>query len=84
MKKAKASELVFISRIKRDGLGVEPISTTEQSRLSSAEFCDDVFVTNRLSITHGTYIASGFNSYVVRYKLPTHLSTNVYNEQKSV
>ncbi len=32
---------------------------------------DDVFTLNSLSITHGVYIASGFNSYVVKYKLST-------------
>lgn len=66
-KKAKASELVFISRIKRDGSGVEVLSKKDSDKLSSAEFMDDVFTLNSLSITHGTYIASGFNSYVVKY-----------------
>lgn len=70
-KTAKASELVFISRIKRDGTGVVPISAEESDRLSKVEFHDKKFTTTCLSITLGTYIASGFNSYVVRYKLST-------------
>jgi hypothetical protein len=72
-KKSKASELVFISRIKRDGSGVVPISADEQARLAGSEHVDKTFTTTCLSITNGTYIASGFNSYVVKFKLSTGL-----------
>lgn len=70
-KKAKASELEFISRIKRDGSGVQILGKEDCDKLASAEYFDEVFALNPLSITHETYIASGFNSYVVKYKLPT-------------
>ena len=67
-KKVRASELIFISKIKRDGSGVEKIDEKESDRLANVEFCDDVYTTMCLSITHGTYIASAFNSYVVKFK----------------
>jgi hypothetical protein len=70
-KKVKASELEFISRIKRDGSGVQILGKKDCDKLASAEHFDEVFSLSRLSITNGTYIASGFNSYVVRYKLST-------------
>ncbi len=70
-KRVKASELQFISRIKRDGSGVQILGKKDCEKLASAEHFDDVFTLNSLSITHGTYIASGFNSYVVKYKLST-------------
>jgi len=70
-KRVKASELEFISRIKRDGSGVVMIGATERDKLASAEHFDEVFSLSLLSITNGTYIASGFNSYVVKYKLLT-------------
>lgn len=62
--KAKGSELIFISRILRDGSGVEIIET--QDRMIYMQ--DTIFKLLRLSITNGTYIASEFNSYVVKLK----------------
>ena len=70
-KRAKASELEFISRIKRDGSGVQILGKKDCEKLASSEHIDDVFTLNSLSITNGTYIASGFNSYVVKFKIKT-------------
>lgn len=56
--KAKTEELEFISRIKRDGTGVELVD--------KAPVGIDQWWVNRLSISEGTWIAHGFNSYVVK------------------
>lgn len=64
MKSAKGKDLIFICRIVRDGSGVEPIA--DQDVMSHVH--DTLFTLASLSITHGTYIASEFNSYVVRLK----------------
>lgn len=61
---AKGSDLIFISRILRDGSGVEPIADQE----SMAHVANAEFTLASLSITHGTFIASEFNSYVVKKK----------------
>lgn len=58
------SELIFISRIKRDGSGVEKVEQPDpDSFLGKTNFN-----MNSLSITNGTYIACEFNSYVVKIK----------------
>lgn len=62
--KAKGSELIFISRILRDGSGVEMIENDDQVK----HWQKTEFELNCLSITNGTYIASEFNSYVVKLK----------------
>lgn len=62
MKRKKGSNLTFISRIKGDGSGTEPFLDTENV------FKDNVFSLRCLSITHGTYIAYGHNSFVVKIK----------------
>jgi len=55
-------DLIFISAIKRDGLGVHIVH-------ENMEHLDDTqFAINCLSITNRTYIASEFNSYVVKFK----------------
>jgi hypothetical protein len=59
----KGSELIFISRILRDGSGVEPIGDDNMEHENNTEF-----TLASLSITYGTYIASEFNSYVVKKK----------------
>lgn len=61
--KKKGKKLEFISKIKRDGSGVEPVEKEYIDLIRN-----DEFVLNRLSITEDTYIASGFNSLVVRLK----------------
>lgn len=65
--KKRASKLTFISQIKRDGSGVLPMSDAMIDAFKNCPFSSkEVFVLNRLSITEGTYIASGFNTFVVK------------------
>lgn len=59
----KGSELEFISRINRDGKGVVDVSKGDLGYLKNIAFS-----MNRLSISNDTYIASEFNSYVVKIK----------------
>lgn len=55
--------LIFVSRINRDGSGV--VHVNEQD----VKHCENEnFILNRLSITDDTWIAIGFNSYVVKLK----------------
>lgn len=61
--KAKGSELIFVSCIKRDGSGTSDVSKEDMKHLN-----DTVFHLNSLSITNKTYIACEFNSYVVRLR----------------
>lgn len=57
----KGKDLHFISVIKRDGSGTINIEDSDNSRLDN-----ESFKLTTLSLTMGTFIASGFNSYVVR------------------
>ena len=60
--KAQGKELIFISRILRDGTGVEMIeSQDEVEHLRETSF--DLMC---LSLSHSTYLASSFNSYIVK------------------
>lgn len=59
----KGSELEFISRIHRDGSGTTPVDVNDTDFLKNEEFCITC-----LSLTFGTYIASQFNVYVVKFK----------------
>lgn len=61
----KASELIFISRILRDGSGVQQVLADEQKEFENS---NENYKINSLSLLHKTYIASGFNSYVVKLK----------------
>jgi len=61
---AKGKELNFISWIKRDGSGTDYITKENDMR----HLDDTTFNINGLSLTNGTYIASEFNSYVVKFK----------------
>lgn len=65
MKQAKGKDFLFISRILKDGSGVEEIDNQEDiAHLNKTHF--DLV---RLSISNDTYIAdNGFNCYVVRLK----------------
>jgi len=67
--KRQGKELIFISRILRDGTGVEMIeSQDEVEHLRETSF--DLMY---LSISHTTYLASSFNSYIVKLlKQPLH------------
>lgn len=60
--KAKGKDLIFISQIKRDGSGVNPC-TEPLYNLDETEF-----QITCLSISNGTWIASEFNSFVVKLK----------------
>lgn len=60
----KGSELQFISRISRDGKSVQIMTTVHHS------LKNETYKLTRLSLTEDTWIASGFNSYVVRYVAP--------------
>jgi len=63
--KVEASKLTFISQIKRDGTGVEILTPSQNEELQN-DTIDKWYEINSLSISNKTYIASGFNSYVVR------------------
>ena len=59
-------DLIFISRILRDGTGVAMMPPNyDASHLDKVNFN-----MNSLSITNGTFIACEFNSYVVKLKNP--------------
>lgn len=67
-------ELEFISFVKRDGSGTVAVGT-EWSEISDYPRTDDVsymdndeFEINPISLTHETFIASGFNTWVVKLK----------------
>ena len=65
--KKRAKELIFISQIKRDGSGTFPVPDSYLKAMLENEFMkDDKFSLQCLSITEGTYIASHFNSFVVK------------------
>jgi len=67
--KLKAKDLVFISWIKRDGSGTEPVPDEMLESMLNNQFSkDDKFNINRLSLSNKTFIASGFNSFVVKLK----------------
>lgn len=56
-------ELEFISRIHGDGKGTTSVAEADMRHLDK-----DTFNLRSLSITHRTYIAMEFNSFVVRLK----------------
>lgn len=70
----KGSELLFISWIKRDGSGTIPVGTpwdrnSDYPKVDCVKYLDDdIFNLTHLSLSSGTYIASGFNSWVVKIK----------------
>jgi hypothetical protein len=61
--KVEGHRLEFIAWIHRDGSGVTPMAGKNTSVIER-----EVYGLQSLSITQGTYIASAFNSYVVRLK----------------
>jgi len=63
--KKKPNELIFISQIKRDGSGTKKVFKKDIEYLESEK---DDYEVNCLSISQGTFIACGFNSYVVKLK----------------
>jgi hypothetical protein len=67
--KKKAKDLIFISWIKRDGSGTEPVPDEMLENMLNNQFSkDDKFNINALSMSNKTFIASGFNSFVVKLK----------------
>jgi hypothetical protein len=58
----KGSELIFISKINRDGLSVDVLHKAPKSELGT------VFKLTSLSLSKETFIASSFNSYIVKLK----------------
>lgn len=74
--KKKGKQLEFISFVKRDGSGTIPVGTawtdkSDHPKTDDMSYLDnDEFRLNCLSITYGTFIASGMNTWVVRWKQP--------------
>jgi hypothetical protein len=65
----KPHRLEFISMIKRDGSGTEPVPDVMLKSMLENRFSKDrKYKLMRLSLSQDTYIASGFNSFVVRLK----------------
>lgn len=59
----KGKELEFISQINRDGSGTAKVSEDYVKMMN-----DETFSITCLSLTQKTYIANGFNAFVVRLK----------------
>lgn len=66
--KKRGHELDFISQINRDGSGVTKISDDYRKMLNDKDGFFNDFKLRRLSLTENTWIASGFNSFVVKLK----------------
>lgn len=65
--KKLAKDLIFISQIERNGLGIRIINYLENEELQN-DTIDKVYEIHNLSISKKTYIAIGFNSFVVKIK----------------
>lgn len=72
--KKLGKELEFISWIKRDGTGTIMIgehwdSDCDYPKVDDISYLDnDIFDLSPLSLSKGTFIASGFNSFVVKLR----------------
>lgn len=65
----KIKELIVLSRINGDGNGTEKVSEKEYKQMCENYFsAKEEFILNSLSISNETYIASGFNSFVVKLR----------------
>jgi hypothetical protein len=65
----KSTELIFISRIKRDGSGTKKVFKKDIKHLTENMFAkEEEYTLTTLSMSNETFIASGFNSYVVKIK----------------
>ena len=72
--KAKPADLIFISQINRDGSGVKPVPESYIDAMNTNPLMkDEKYKLHRLSLTEDTWLALGFNSFVVRMKEPPHL-----------
>lgn len=72
--KYKGKQLEFISFIKRDGTGTVMVGTEwnknkNYPKVDDMSYLDnEIFEVNCLSLSNKTFIASGFNSFVVRIR----------------
>lgn len=65
----EAKNLIFISRILRDGSGVVPCTEADNVKLTEGEYTKlELYNLLSLSITEETYIAQNFNVYIVKIK----------------
>ena len=65
----KGKELEFISLIKRDGSGTEKVPQGMLDEIINGSLSKrEKFKLNRLSLSKNTWVASGFNSFVVKIK----------------
>ena len=65
----KTHELEFISRIKRDGSGTTKVEDHQlKAMLEHPRSRDENYQLHRLSFSENTYVAIGFNSFVVRVR----------------
>ena len=62
----KGEQLIFISRILRNGLGVEKVHVKDEVLMKHLNKIDFKMIS--LSITEHTWIAAEFNCYVVKIK----------------
>ena len=68
-RKAKASQLIFLGQVKRDGTGVElPSEAYKKAMLENPLMKDELFEIKVLSLTEKTYTAIGFNTFVVKLR----------------
>lgn len=67
----KPHDLIFISRIKRDGSGVDKVTEKQIKDILENKFSsEELYKLNVLSLSEKTFLASGFNSFVVKLKDP--------------
>lgn len=65
----EAKNLIFISKILRDGSGVELCTEADNVKLTEGEYTkNELYDILHLSITQETYIAKNTNVYVVKLK----------------
>jgi len=69
--KMKANQLEFVSQINRDGSGTSKVSESYLKEMINNPYMkDELFDIHVLSLTMKTFIAIGFNSFVVKLKTP--------------
>lgn len=69
MELKKPSELIFISQINRDGCGTQVVSEEAYNAMLRNKFsAKEDYKVLPLSLSNKTYIAVGFNSYVVKLR----------------
>lgn len=67
--RCKPEDLIFINQISRDGLTLIKVTDEDLNHMKENRFArEELFELNTLSLTEKTYIASGFNSYIVKLK----------------